>query len=791
MSNGTLARNKLLIWLVVALLGISGVFLTTGGAYLVFLGGSIYYVIAGIALIMASIFYARSRPAGLYIYFGLFLATIFWSLFEVGLNFWPLVPRLFAATALLFLCLLAVPKLDWADHASRAARFSRYGAFVAAGTVLVTVLLFFKPHGIEAPASLAAVVATPSNGSQDWPVYGKDAGGARFSLANQINPQNVDQLKVAWQYRTGEIAEAGSEFENTPLQVDGRMFICTPHNVVHALDPETGKLLWKFDPQVGNDLAWNRCRGVGYFDGTKPGNAEEKAMPCLRRIILTTLDARMFSLDAETGKRCEDFGSNGEIDLKPGIGEPSILYFLTSAPLIADNLAIIGGLVGDNEMLDEPSGVIRAFDVRTGTLAWAWDLGNPSLTGAPPPGQTYSLATPNSWSTSVYDAELGLVYIPLGNGTPDHWGAHRTAATEAYTDAIVALDARTGRERWKYRTVHHDLWDYDLASPPILHDIPDGEGSAIPAIIQPTKTGQIFVLDRRTGKPIRKVEELPVPKEGGLPGDRLSATQPFSTGMATDVLNHLTEQDMWGMTPLDQLACRIKFRQLRYEGPFTPLSTQGTIVYPSTYGGYNWGGGSVDKVNHHIIINDIQLPMIVKAIPRSEFSRGKLTVGEEDGKDYPQLGTPFGIHTERMKSPLGIPCKAPPYGTLSAIDLKTGKRIWRRPVGTLEDTLLHDVPLLAPIPIGMPTMGGPTSTAGNLVFYAGTVDFFLRAYDARNGQELWKSRLPAGNQGGVITYTSDKSGRQFVALTAGGARESPVRGDYVIAYALPELSGSK
>lgn len=770
------------LYLVVSVAALSGIVLTIGGAYLVWLDGSAYYLVAGLVLITVSVLIGRRRVSGPGLYGLLYIGTAVWAYWEVGLTYWPLVPRLGAPTFLLVLCLLVAPLLR--SPGQRLLKLARAAGIVFAVLFGLSAGAAFYDHGVlggsgrtagDAPRALIDRAALA-----EWTAFGGGADGRRYSRASEITSGNVGQLAQVWQYRTGDIALKGSDFENTPLVVNDRVFLCTPHNVVHAVDLETGRRLWTFDPKVKAALGWNKCRGVGYH--ARQGVTEHT---CAERVVLTTLDARLFALDAMTGKACPGFGTGGFVDLKTGIGATPILYQLTSAPLVAGDTVIIGGMVADNQMPDEPSGVIRAYDILSGRLVWAWDLANPTWQRQPPPGQYFTPATPNSWGTQSFDPALGLVFVPLGNGTPDHWGAQRSRSNELYTDAVVALDIHTGRERWRYQTVHHDLWDYDLAAQPVLQDIPDGHGGIVPALIQPTKTGQLFVLDRRTGKPLRKVEERPVPQGGGLPGDWLAKTQPFATGMAAENMVRLREADMWGATPFDQLACRIQFRKLRYEGAFTPLSTTGTLVYPSTYGGYNWGGAAVSPDHNYVIVNDIRLPMVLKAVARKDVQPQKSFVGEEDGMLYPQNGTPFAMATERMKSPLGIPCNAPPYGTLSAVDLKTGSLVWRRPLGTLEDTVLHGVRLRAPIPIGMPTMGGPTVTAGNLVFYAGTVDSRIRAFDVRDGRLLWSARLPVGNQGGVVSATSRRSGRQYIVLTAGGARESPERGDYLIAFALP------
>lgn len=463
------------------------------------------------------------------------------------------------------------------------------------------------------------------------------------------------------------------------------------------------------------------------------------------------------------------------------------LYFPTAAPTVVRNLVVVGGLVWDNQKTGEPSGVVRAFDVRTGALAWAWDLGNPSITREPPPGQTYTPGTPNVWSTPAFDEALGLIYLPTGNATPDFWGGERSPADDRYSSSVVALDIATGRERWHFQTVHHDRWDYDVPSQPALYDVPDGHGGTLPALIQTTKRGQIFMLDRRTGTPIAKVEEHPVP-QGGVADDRSSPTQPYSVGMPAIGTEPLSEKRMWGLTLLDQLVCRVEFRKARYEGEFTPPSERTTIQYPSWLGGMNWGSVSIAENLGYMIVNDTRVAIWNRMIPRATYDQAGVKAGGHEG-NAPQSGTPWGIEMGRFLSPLGIPCQEPPYGTISAIDLATRKVAWSIPLGTTEQTGPLGIATHLPMPIGMPTRGGPITTSSGLVFIAASQDFYIRAFDVRTGKELWKGRLPVGAEATPMTYVSPKSGRQFLVISAGGNSATTQKGDYVVAYALPPVNG--
>ncbi|MBV6286916.1 membrane-bound PQQ-dependent dehydrogenase, glucose/quinate/shikimate family [Pseudomonas aegrilactucae] len=790
------SATRLALLIFGALLGLSGLALAIGGLRLISLGGSWYYLLAGATLLGAGVLYARRKTLGAGLLALLFGATVLWSLWEVGLRFWPLVPRLAPFLVIGLVAGALHPQLTRGRHrtASLACAALFAVALIAGGAST------FVPHGVM-HANRQPVLDTPAASAataQDWQHYGNSPKGTRFTPLDQINKANVDQLKVAWSYRTGEIAEGASESQNTPIQVADTVYTCTPLSKVIALDADTGKERWTFDSKPTNDKTWNRCRGLGYYEPAKvtqpfpfAGRAptpQATGSACSRRIVQVTLDARLIEIDADTGRPCEHFGDKGSVDLTQGLGlvdEGVPYYAYTSAPTVARNLIILGGWVFDGRSTDEPSGVVRAFSADTGELVWAWDLGNPAITRLPPEGQTYTRSTPNMWSTPAFDDELGLVYLPTGNQQPDFWGGNRPPLTEQYSSAVVALDMATGRERWTFQTVHHDIWDYDVAAQPALYDVPDGKGGKIPALIQLTKRGQIFMLDRRTGQPIADVVEKPVP-QAHAEGDWVARTQPYSVGMPALGAEPLTEQDMWGATFFDQLMCRINFRQLNYQGEFTAPSTDETLIYPGYYGGFNWGGAAIDERSGYLFLNDIRIPQVVKLVKRENVDLSHLKSGHGVGSTYPMDGTPFVIDHKAFNSPLGIPCQSPPWGVFAAIDLKTRQQVWERPAGTVQDAVINGVRANLPIPLGMPTLGGGVSTAAGLVFYAGTQDFYLRALDIATGEQVWKGRLPVGAQATPMSYVSPRSGRQYVVVVAGGARQSPDRGDYVIAYALPD-----
>lgn len=773
---------KILARLFLVVLALVGLALAAAGVWLIVLGGSFYYFVVGVAYIVAAYLAWRGRRSGAALVAAIAILTAPWAIWESGFDFWALFPRLMVPFALAALALLFVPSLT-ADSGKRAAEYVGGGFFAVLFALGLTFA--FVPHGIVQPgADMTFKAAQGSNEPEDWTAYGRTNHGLRYSPFNQINRDNVSKLTLAWTYHTGDSGPGIDQ--NTPLQVGDTVFTCSRNDHVAALDADTGKPRWTFDPKAKSPF-WQRCRGLGYYKVADGVAATDNA--CRERIVQTTIDARLIELDAKTGQPCAGFGNNGVVQLSEGMGEITPgFYFQTSAPLVARDYIVIGGWVVDNQKRGEPSGVIRAFDARTGALAWAWDLGNPSITGLPPEGQTYTRGTPNMWTTAAYDDKLGLIYAPLGNATPDYFGQGRPPNSEEYNSSLVALDVTTGREKWKFQTVHHDIWDYDLPSQPALMDLPDGKGGAIPAVLQTTKRGQIFLLNRETGKPLAEVAEKPVPQNGAVPEEKLSPTQPYSVGMPTVGAQHITERTMWGMTMFDQLACRIAFHKLRYDGDFTPIGLTPAIQQPGNTGGMNWGSNSVDIQNNLVFMNDIRVPSIFRLVKRADYPAYAKTVHSDGTGHGPsvQNDTPYGMGTQVWMSALGVPCVQPPFGTVVAVDLNTRKIAWQVPAGTAEELGPLGIKLGMPMPIGMPTYAGTSTTAGGLVFFAGFQDFYIRAYDAQNGKELWKYRLPIGASATPMTYISPATGKQYVVLSVGGAPYSAKVGDYVMAFALPD-----
>lgn len=765
----------------------ASLWLIMGGIQLVSLGGSPYYVVAGSALAVAAALLARRRRAAVWLCAAIVAATLLWGLAEVGMHRWGLLARLGAPLTLLAILLFLAPSLQ---PTAREPVLSPLVFRLAGVTGLaVVVAMMFVP--VSEPAARLAPMAGGAAASidGDWSSYGGNAGGQRYSALSQITARNVADLAPAWTFRTGGLDRLGhnSRVTATPIKIGNSLFVCTPLNVVIALDATTGEERWRFDPQVDASTTFSIvCRGVSYHrDAAAIG-------PCAERIIFGTLDARLFALDARSGQRCADFGEAGAVDLLPGINDRRDgYYYVTSPPAIVGNAAIIGGYIIDNQRVSAPRGVVRAFDARSGALLWAWDAGRPD--GAPlEPGQMYSAGNPNAWAVFAADPTLGLVYVPTGNSSPDFYGALRTSAAESFSTSIVALDAASGRLRWSFQAVHHDLWDYDMPAQPTLIDLAGAEGP-VPALLAAAKTGEIFLLDRRTGTPIAPVTERPAP-QGTVPGERLSPTQPRSA-LPSFAPPTLEERDLWGATPLDMLACRIRFRSARYEGGFTPLTERPTIMTPGTFGALNWGGVSVDPARGLMTVNSSTMPFVGRLVPRAEAdARGAAPYGETPRVKPPegvrppmaQQGTPYGLELAPFLSPIGFPCQSPPWGMLTAVDLRTRSKLWERPFGTTKGL----APFGLSLPVGIFNLGGSVMTAGGVIFIGAATDGYFRAFETASGRELWRSELPAGGQATPMTYLG-ADGRQYVVIFAGGHGSLRTkRGDHLVAYALPGRAGA-
>jgi quinoprotein glucose dehydrogenase len=617
-----------------------------------------------------------------------------------------------------------------------------------------------------------------------WPAYGGDENAARHSPVDQITKDNVEHLEIAWVHESGDYddgtggAKMPSAFQATPILRGDTLYYCTPFNRVFALDAETGEERWVYDPEVNHDdMYLVNCRGVSGWTDRRAAETDV----CAERIFTGTLDARLIALDARTGQPCGDFGVNGEVDLRGGVGDvrPGE-YGVTSPPVVVGDRIVTGTMILDNVRVDMPGGVVRAFDARSGAQLWAWDP-VPAGVSPPPDGVAYRRGTTNAWTAFSADADLGLVYVPTGNTSPDYYGGHREGGLDEYSSSIVALDANTGQVVWHFQTVHHDVWDYDVASQPVLFDF-ERNGSVVPAVVQPTKMGHLFFLDRRTGNPIFPVEERPVPQDP-VEGEYLSPTQPFPTKPPPIHPAALDPEEAWGPTPWHRSQCRDLLASLRSEGIFTPPSLQGTVQYPGYTGGANWGSVSIDPVRNLLVVNTTQVAGLIRLIPREEVAE-LYPDGTPDFGFEPQAGTPYGVQRIPLMSSLGTPCNPLPWGKLWGIDTATGEIRWERPLGTARD--------VAPFPVwmfldeGVPNLGGPITTGSGLTFVAATTDHFLRAFDTQTGEELWKGRLPTGGQATPMTYRIREDGRQFVVIAAGGHGLLGVPpGDSLVAFALP------
>jgi len=601
-----------------------------------------------------------------------------------------------------------------------------------------------------------------------WPNYGNDPGGTRYSAAKQIDRSNVAQLKVAWTYRTGalpydEELDKKAAFEATPILIEGKLFLSTPYDHVIALNAMTGAKIWEFDPKLEHPYGFSEVtsRGVSAWrDATaKAGKA------CALRIFIGTLDARLIALDGDTGKLCVDFGTNGEVDLtnEVKLRDPGD-YQVTSAPAIYKDLVITGSSEGDNRAVTLERGIVRAFDVRTGRLRWTWDPIAPWAYQTSP-----RTGAGNAWSTISVDAQQDLAFIPTGSASPDYYGGYRKGDNK-WANSVVALRASTGEFVWGFQVVHHDLWDYDVASQPTLFAWKDGT----PAIAITTKMGRVFVLNRLNGTPLLPIEERPVMKSD-IPGEESWPTQPAST--ISLVPERLSAEDAWGKDDKEKQWCAEQIKAARSGDIFTPPSLQGTMVFPSNVGGVNWGSAAYDPQRHLLFVDTNRLPIFVKLIPRAELDAARKNATDSDrlhGEFARQTGTPYAMFRTPLLAPSGLPCNTPPWGTVAAVDLFEGKKVW-------------DVPLGSFIPgmnTGTITLGGPMVTAGGIVFTAAAMDNYLRAFDSETGKEIWKYELSAGGQATPMTYSI--GGKQYLVIAAGGhGKLGTKQGDYVLAFSLP------
>lgn len=796
------------------LVAVLGAGLAFWGGQLALAGGSLAYLLIGLALVLAMGLLLAGRKAGFVVFAVAAVGTLVWAVAEAGTNGWAYIPR----TAWLIL-VSGIFLLFWPVVRRRIPSIGRASWFTITGLLpLVLLGLILVPitwfPGIRladessvaqrpSTAFSGATVRSPdgnvaaSHDESNWTAYAGSNLGLHYSAAAQITPANVSRLTKVWEYHHADLPRPGEKVaylnEATPLKVGQSLYTCTPRQIAVSIDAETGKENWRFDPEVNyQSIAGSgaNCRGVAYHE--QPQTAGQ----CARRIIWGTADQRLVAVDADSGQLCTDFGNQGYVDLQAGTGDfrPGSSA-ITSAPTIVRGTVVVGGQVIDSDVRPAPSGVVRGIDAVTGELKWAFDIGRPGVTTAPAPGETYTLGTPNSWAPMSADDELGLVYVTLGNPAGDFYGGTRTPAEEKYGSSLVAIDAQTGQERWLFQTVHHDVWDYDLSPQPSLIDFPT-ENGVRKAVIQATKSAQIFILDRETGEPLVDVTEVPV-KTDGAPGDVLSPTQPMSLDMPNTMgrpsreYEVLNEASTWGLTPFDHMACRLDFVQARYDGaPFTPVTPgRDSLIYPGHHGGMNWGGIMVDAPRGLIVLNNQRMPYMQGLIPREKLdAMGAQSYQTQPGQTKGfrvQQGQPYGATKGPWLSPLNMPCIAPPWGFISGIDLRTQEVVWSRPFGTGYDNGPLGIPSRTKWQMGTPSDATGVVTAGGVTFIGAAIDQFVRAFDSQTGELLWEDRVPAGTQASPLTYTLN--GRQYIVMVVGGHARIPTKiGDSTIAWALPQ-----
>ncbi|WP_086980737.1 membrane-bound PQQ-dependent dehydrogenase, glucose/quinate/shikimate family [Vibrio aphrogenes] len=778
-----------------AILLLLGIGLTAGGGWLVALGGSVYYLLAGLAFLACAIsIWQHNRTFSHYLFAVYLLFTMGWALTESGLDWWPLATRMGLPL------LLAIPLLVTFKRASRSSNLALFSIWIIS-SVLTLGSILNTTHDIQGTLSTDIVEANPDMGGiadEAWTSYGRSNYGQRYSPLDQITPDNVAKLTPAWQIQTGDIKgpnDVGeTTYQATPLKIGNTLYLCTPHNWLVALNADTGAKQWIFDAKVPaeSQRQHQTCRGVSYLPPQDPSNIsgaslvdsktnmstqELPSMQCDAQLFLPTSDARLIAIDPKTGARCNNFAKDGVLDLMQNMPyKQAGYYYSTSPPIVTNGVVVVAGAVNDNYDINSPSGVIRAFDAQTGQLVWNWDSANPDDTSPIADGKTYTVSSPNSWSVASADEKLGLIYFPMGNRTPDQLGMYRNDNEEKYSSSVVALDAKTGQARWVQQFVHHDLWDMDTPAQPSLIDLKTPTGVQ-PGLVVPTKQGDVYVLNRATGEPIHPITEVPAP-QGAMQGDYAAKTQPVSALSFNPP--ELKESNMWGATLLDQLICRIEFRSLRYEGRYTPPSEQGTIVYPGNFGVFNWGGVAVDPKRQVMFGMPLNLAFVSTVVDKksARFNDADSNKGEHGVNA--NHGAPYAVELKPFLSPLGVPCQQPPWGYVAGANLVTGETAWQHKNGTIYDM----TPLPLPIKMGVPGIGGPIITGGGVAFLGATVDNYLRAYDVTTGEELWKGRLPAGGQATPMTYLNSQ-GEQMVVIVAGGHGSIGTKpGDYVIAYKL-------
>ena len=795
--------GRIIIWALALIQVGLGIALVWIGGQIALSGGGIYYLAAGLILVAVAVFLALNWLRAGLIGSGLLLAmTLIWSLVEIGGNGWlvswpfDLAGRI-AVPGLLFGLLLIT--VLFATRRPAAPDWFRPlgGVGVVAGIAVAAALVGWAWERDTTPAGTDVIpdAFAGHNSESEWTAYGGSPLGAAYSPATQINRANIGSVEEVWRMQTGDLApndRVSYAAQNTPIYVDGRLFTCTPSNIVLALDPASGETLWRYDPETDpgdmESLFSAACRAVAYHaqDGA--------AGACAAQIYVTTVDSRLIALDAETGTICPDFGAQGTVDLAIGLGmQETGLASSTSGPAVIGDLVVIGQQVSDNQRRDAPSGVVRAYDAVSGDLIWAWDALRQGLSTTPlEPDEIYPRGTPNVWNIISGDPEAGLIYIGTGNSANDHWGGTRTEEEDRFTAAVVAIDMATGETVWDFATIIHDLWDYDLGAQPAVMDL-TVEGETRRVVVQGTKQGSIHVLDAATGEHLQPVAMQPAP-QGALPGDWVAEAQPLADvypnfagyiGPEPEVLNHT---QTWGVAMVDAALCRRDFMRMDYQGIYTPPSENphGMLLHPGTVGGINWGGVGLDLGRQIMISNHSRLPNVVTMHPRDQVDDMPVGLGgaRPDQEIAPHWLSPWGVTRPMWLSVLDAPCIAPPWGFVAATDLASGALLWSHPLGTGFDAGPLGLPTFLRIPLGTINLGGPLVTGSGVTFIAAAQDNYLRAFETETGRLIWSSRLPAGGQASPMTYVHE--GRQYVVMVAAGHSQlETTAGDYIVAFSHP------
>ncbi|WEX08734.1 pyrroloquinoline quinone-dependent dehydrogenase [Chelativorans sp. AA-79] len=619
----------------------------------------------------------------------------------------------------------------------------------------------------------SAIGLATANADDTWATFNGDLKAQKYSTAEQITPENAGRLKKAWEVHTGDMSNGSGDvpmsvWSATPLFVNDTVYVGTPFYRILAIEPDTGKVKWTYDSKAvlkaltQPDL---KNRGVAYWEAESPLPGQS----CQKRIYIGTMDAKLHAVDADTGTPCADFGKDGVLDINAwNTTNNKWPLSILQPPTVYKDKLFIGWAGKDWVESEAPPGTIFAVDARTGKLEWTFD--------SIPREMRAKTGTANVWASMSIDPDRNILYLPISSPSPNFYGGNRLDPIPLAT-SVTALDTETGQVIWSRQLVHHDIWDLDTNAPPTLVDI-EKDGRLIPALVQTSKQGFLYVLNRYTGEPVYPIEERPVPVSD-VEGEVAAKTQPF-----VDRPQPLVRPEWPGVFWLaDALSfgyCSRKAKELRYDGHFTPPSLKGTLVYPPTTGGVEWGGGAVDPESQTFVVNHSHVVQIYQLVRRDDYNKDTSDGADKSGGFFPMRDSPYGFRLSNFLNPLGMPCWNPPYGELSAYDLKTGDLLWQKPLGAVQKWGFY-----MPDSWGSVTIGAPVVTKGGVVFIGASMDSKVRAMDMKTGDVLWKAQVdaPAVAMPAVYTY----KGKQYVVFVAGGnSILTPRVGDQVIAFTLPD-----